>query len=86
MAATQPAVPPGKVRASAAAARFSEDISATHRRSPRPSRAPTGRREAVCLTPSTSARSISIVSSSGSRASSTTMAVMSLVMEAIGAT
>ncbi|CPM17838.1 Uncharacterised protein [Bordetella pertussis] len=54
--------------------------------SPRLSTVPTRRREVVCLSVSTSSSVISIISSIGRLASTTTRAVISLEIEAIGRT
>ena len=54
--------------------------------SPRLSRVPTRRREVVCLRPSMSSSVISSISFMGWLASTTTTAVISLEIEAIGRT
>ncbi|MCY1209004.1 hypothetical protein D9M72_206430 [compost metagenome] len=54
--------------------------------SPRDSLVPTRRREVVCLRPSTSSSVISSISSIGRLASTTTTAVISFEMEAMGRT
>lgn len=54
--------------------------------SPRDSLVPTRRREVVCLRPSMSSSVISSISSIGWLASTTTTAVMSLEIEAMGRT
>ncbi len=85
MARTNAGSPPGKLRPSACAARFSDDISARCRRSARVSFVPTARREKLPRVRALSAFETSMISSIGSFPSSTTRAVMSLVIDAIGA-
>ena len=86
IAFTKPASPPGKVRASAAAARFSDSISAISSAAWRLICVPTRTRERLCLRVSTSSFVMRSFSLGSSLASSTTMAVSSLVSEAMGTT
>ena len=83
MRETKALVPPGEVRASEAAARFSLDINARSSISRRLSTLPTARRELVFFRRSISASEMVISSSSGCPLSSMTIAVISLVIEAI---
>ena len=78
--------PPGKVRPSACAARFSLDIRARCISSPRVSVVPTARRERLPFSVSMSSSVMVIISSSGRRASDTISPVISLVSEAMGST
>ena len=83
---TKFAKPPGKVRPSACAARFSLDISARCSNSPRLRTVPTVRRERLPFSVSTSSWLMVMSSSMGSRASEISTPVISLVMEAMGNT
>ncbi len=86
MAATKAGIPPGWCRARLDAARFSEAISARRSISCRERVAPSRRRELLPFRKSKSSMLTSSGSSIGRLASSVTMAVMSLVSEAIGVT
>mmetsp|Transcript_4851 Transcript_4851/g.17265 ORF Transcript_4851/g.17265 Transcript_4851/m.17265 type:complete len:216 (+) Transcript_4851:1846-2493(+) len=86
MARPKPASPPGKVRASAKAARFSDSISAISSAACRLICVPTRTRERLCFKASTSSAVMRSFSFGSSLASSTTMAVSSLVSEAMGTT
>src|SRR6185436_6062299 len=84
IALRQAGKPPGYARATAWAARFSDDIKARWSRSPRLRWLPIARREAEVRSSRRSSGVNSILSSRGCPASRTTRAVMSLVIEAIG--
>ena len=83
---TKLANPPGKVRPSACAARFSLDMSARCNNSPRLNTVPTVRRERLPFSVSTSSWLMVMSSSMGRRASEIRTPVISLVIEAIGKT
>ena len=86
MALTNFSRPPGKVRPSACAARFSLDIMARCSASARVNSVPTRRRERLCRSLSTSSSVMVMVSSIDSLASATSRPVISLVSEATGST
>jgi hypothetical protein len=74
------------LRDKALAARFSDDISARFSNSARDRRDPIGSLELLCRSVSRSASVTSSISVPGRPASRTTMAVITLVIDAIGST
>ena len=83
---TKTRIPPGEVRANAWAARFSLDISARCKSSPRLSSVPTLSRDRLPFSVSTSSCEIMMTSSICNLASLSTRPVISLVSDAMGST